>query len=564
MAIPKIGILSRTYRHVQRYRQIITVLLRFGFGDLIDRLKLEPYLEMGKHVLSRGVHEHLESMTTAQRVRLALEELGPTFIKAGQILSTRPDLLPAELVDELAKLQRDVPAFPFAQAKEIIEWELHVPLSEVFTDFAERPLAAASLGQVHFARLRSGQSVVVKVQRPNIRRTIDVDLEILRHLAGLGERYLEGWHIHRPTHIVDELARTIARELDYTVEAAHMERFARSLANDPTVFVPAVFRELTTPRVLTMEYMEGISAAEVDRLRHEGYDCPLIARRGAELVMKQLFLLGFFHADPHPGNIFVLPGNRIGFVDFGMMGRLNRQRREQIADLILGVVACDERKTVDAVLDLADVPAVAERAALERDVAELIDQHLHRPMREFHFGRLLRQMLDLAARYALRMPADLFLMLKALSTVESVARSLSPEFDIAQTAAPFLRKVQRSRYHPRRVAQDLFETGFELARLAGEVPRTLRILLRQAAQGRLHLEFEHRNLEPLLSTLDQVSNRLAFSVVLAALIIGSSLIVLADLPPKWNEIPVIGLVGFLMAGLMGFRLLLSILRHGRM
>ena len=401
MVIRKIGIIGRTYRHMQRYRQILMVLFRYGFDDLVSSLKVEQYLEVGLRMVSRKRRERIEALSRAERMRMALEELGPTFVKMGQILSTRPDLLPVEFVHELAKLQDRVPAFAFSEVKRIIESELGATLEDVFEHFDEDPLAAASLGQVHRARLADGEQVVVKVQRPDIRKTVEVDLEIMLHLAVLMERHLEGWDVQSPTRIVEEFSRTLEKELDYRLEASHVERFALQFARDRTVYVPKVHRESTTTRVLTMEYVEGVKASDIDRLEKEGLDRKEIARRGADLIMKQVFIHGFFHADPHPGNVFILPDHVICYLDFGMMGRIDRQPREDFADLMMGVVRRDEAKAADALLRLTLWDEEPERGALMRDVAEFMDRHLYRPLKELEIGKLLQQLLVMVSRYRL-------------------------------------------------------------------------------------------------------------------------------------------------------------------
>lgn len=564
MALHKIANIGRTYRHVQRYGQILSVLFKYGFGDLVDSLKIEQYLEIGLQMISRKRREQIETLSRAARVRMALEELGPTFIKMGQILSTRPDLLPVEFVEELPKLQDNVPPFSFSEVEEVIEKELQKPLREVYPYFDEHPLAAASIGQVHKARTLGGDEVVVKIQRPHIRRTIVVDLEIMFHLAGLMEKHLEGWDIQRPTQIVEEFARTLEKELDYSLEAAHVERFAKQFANDPMVYVPKIYRNSTSTRVLTMERINGIKSSDIDSLEAAGLDRCKLARQGFELIMKQVFVDGFFHADPHPGNIFVLPDNIICYLDFRMMGRINRQTQENCADLVMSVVHRNEVQATDALLKLTISDEHMDFHALERDVAEFMDQHCYRPLKELELGKLLHQLLEMAARHRLRIPPDIFLMIKALSTVEGLGRALDPDFDPIEQAAPFIRRIQLKRLHPKRIAGEFFDFGAELLHFFKEAPAELREILRQAKQGKVRMEFEHRGLEPMLSTYDRVSNRIAFAIVLASLVIGSSLIVLADIPPKWHEIPVIGLGGFLVAGAMGFWLLVSILRHGKL
>ncbi len=566
MPIRKIGIVTRTYRHVNRYRQILTVLFKYGFDELVDSLKIGQYVEIGLQLIARKRGEQVETLTRAQRVRMVLEELGPTFVKLGQVLSTRPDLVPPDMVKEFEKLQKHVPPFPFARAREIIEAELHRPLHEVFERIDETPLAAASIGQVHRATLCDGDEVVVKVQRPGIRRTIEVDLEILLHLAVLAERHLEGARLHRPTRVVEEFARVIEQELDFAAEAAHLERFAAQFLDDPTIYVPQVYRDATTSHVLTMEYVEGVHPADRQTLEAAGLDPKVVVARGADLILRQVFVHGFFHADPHPGNIFVLPGNVICYLDFGMIGRIDRRSREDIADLVHGVAAHDEARTTAALLRLTerDEDVEPDTRRLERDVAEFLDRHVVARLEELDLSGLLQQLVDLVGRHRLRIPADLVMMLKAMGTVEGLGMVLDPDFDMITAAEPYVRKLKMDRLRPGRIVRDLYESGAELAQLAREIPLGLRDLLQMAKRGQFRMGFEHRGLEKMLETHEQISNRIAFAIVVAALIVGSSLMVHAGIPPQWFGIPVVGLAGFIAAGLMGFWLLVSIARHGRM
>jgi ubiquinone biosynthesis protein len=564
LSIRKIGLIGRTYRHLNRYRQILSVLFKYGFGDLVETLKIEQYLEIGLQMISRKRREQIERLTRAERVRMALEELGPTFVKLGQILSTRPDLIPLEYIHEFTKLQDQVPPIPYEEVREIIKSETGRFPEEIFRHFEKTPLAAASIGQVNRAELKDTEEVAIKVQRPGIRRIIEVDLEIMLHLAALMERHIEELELQRPTRIVEEFARTLEKELDYRAEASHIERFARQFIDDETLYVPKVFREMTTERILTMEYIDGIKASEVDRLRGERYDLHTIATRGADLMMKQIFIQGFFHADPHPGNIFILPNNVVCYLDFGMMGRMSRQEREDFADLVVHAIGRDEKRLLDALLRLTSFDEEPDRGLLERDVMELVDRYLYRPLKELEIGGLLHRLLEILTRHRLRLKPDLFLMIKALSTAEALGRALDEDFEIIRHLEPFVRDIQSSRLHPRRIASEMVDSGVGLVHLLKEIPGEVRAILKQAREGKLRIEFEHRGLDPMLFTQDRTSNRIAFSIVLASLIIGSSLIVLSDIPPKWKEIPIIGLAGFVVAGVMGFWLLISILRRGRM
>ena len=563
-SIRKLGAIGRTYRHLNRYHRILRVLFKYGFNDLVDRLHIDQYLESGLQMINRKPREQIARLSRPERLRLVFEELGPTFIKLGQLLSTRPDLIPAEYLDELARLQDEVPPFSLAEVHAIFREELGRSPDEVFHYFDAEPLAAASIGQVHRARLDSGAEVVVKVQRPDIDTVIAVDLEILAHIAGLMEQYLEEVQGHRPTAIVQEFARSLSREIDFAVELANIQRFARQFERNPAIHVPLVYPELSTQRVLVMEYVLGIKASMTTQLREQGYDLPLIAERGATLVMEQIFVHGFFHADPHPGNLFILPDNVVCFIDFGQMGRLSRKDREDFTDLVLDLVAGDERTIVDGVLQVTVQLGEVDREALGRDLGSLMDLYLYRPLDELEAGRILQDLLDLVTRHKLTFKPAFYQMMKALSTVEGVGLMLDPKLELIRLARPFMRRIRLERMRPARLAEEIARTGSGYLQLLRELPEELRTILRQLRGGRMRIEFEHHGLQALGAALDRVSNRIAFAIVLAALIVGSSLIVLSDIPPHWHDIPVIGLLGFLVAGIMGFWLLLSIIRHGRM
>ena len=564
LSIRKLTAIGHTYHHIDRYRQILQVLFKYGFGELMDSLKIEQIWEAGLRKISRKRREAVDTLTGPERFRLALEELGPTFVKLGQVLSTRPDLIPLTFIEELTKLQDEVPPFPYSEVREIIQAETGKFPEELFESFDEKPLAAASIGQVHRARLKNGSDVVVKVQRPRIKKTIEIDLEIMLHLAGLMERHLEELQVIQPSRIVEEFARTLEEEIDYTVELSHIERFAKQFEKDDTIRVPRVYRELSTERILTMENIHGIKGSDLEALKRGGYDLPLLAERGADLIMKQIFVHGFFHGDPHPGNIFFLPENIICYVDFGMMGRIGRSEREDFADMLMAVVQRNDKKMVEAMLKLTEYDIEPDREKLELQMGNFIDRYLYLPLKDLRLGRLLQQLLELVTENRLTIKANFFLMMKALSQVESLGVELDPDFEIITRAKPFVQRVQMARLNPKRIAEELFESGSELVSLLKDIPGEVRSILEQTRNGKLKIIFQHRGLDRILTTLDRSSNRVAFAIVLAALIIGSSLIVLSGVPPTWFDIPIIGLVGFLVAGMMGFWLLITIIRHGRM
>ncbi|HEB68691.1 MAG TPA: AarF/ABC1/UbiB kinase family protein, partial [Desulfobulbus sp.] len=344
----------------------------------------------------------------------------------------------------------------------------------------------------------------------------------------------------------------------------NIQRFARQFEGNTDIHVPLVYPQLSSERILVLEYVDGIKASDLESLRKEGRDLKLIAERGANLVMEQIFVHGFFHADPHPGNILVLPDDVVCFIDFGQMGRLNLKDREEFTDLVLNLVGGNERKVTKGVLKLTIQYGEVDRDNLTRDLGELMDQYLYKPLKELAAGKILQDLLDLVTRHGLSLQPNLYLMMKALSTVEGVGLQLDPDMELITLARPFMQKIKTGRIKPKRLAEEMGETGSEYISLFRELPGELRTILRQLRDGRMKLEFEHRGLHALGLALDRVSNRISFAIVLAAQIIGSSLIILSDIPPKWNGIPVIGMAGFLIAGIMGFWLLLAIIRHGRM
>lgn len=557
-------VLGRTYRRLNRYREVLAILAKHGFGDLLHSLRLDRRVAPGPKGSTHGPSGG--ELTRPERVILALQELGPTFVKAGQYLSTRADVLPQEYLRELAKLQDHVPPFPAEEARRIIEEELRRPVAKLFARFDGHPLAAASIAQVHAAVLPGGEEVVVKVQRPHIRGVVAADLEIMARLAALAERRLVEWRERRPTRLIAEIARSLDRELDFSLEAAHVERFARQFAADPTVRVPRVRRDLSSSRVLTLERLRGVKAGDAAALRREGLDPRAVAERLSAHYLAMIFTHGFFHADPHPGNLLLQPGPVVAYLDFGMTGRLDLATREALADVVLAVSERDQAALARALLALADRDEGAEidARAFEEDVAELMDQYSYRPLREWRLGRMLEQLFQTTARHRVRVPADLFLMVKALTELESLTRSLDPDFDAVSAAAPFIRRVQEERAAPGRLAGRLAEAGRETLDLLTSAPTELRELIRQARRGRLLIEFEHKGLEPALSELDQISNRLAYAVLLGSLVIGSALIVHAGIPPYWRGVSALGLAGFVLSALMAFWLLLAILRHGRL
>ncbi len=564
LSIRKIGVIGRTYRHLNRYRQILAILFKYGFEDLLERLRIDQYIEAGLQAISKKRTDRVEKLTRPQRLRMAFEELGPTYIKLGQVLSTRPDLVPVDFVRELAKLQDAVPPIPFDEVKTVVEAEFGTSPEELFEQLEEQSLASASIGQVHKARLKDGEEVAVKFQRPGIQKVIEVDLEIMLHLATLAERHIKELEIHRPVKIVEEFARTLEKEIDYRIEATNMERMARQFLDVPHVYIPVVYREFTTSRVLTTELVEGIKISRKEQLESAGLDKKVITDRVIGLMLKQAFEHGFFHADPHPGNIFVLPENVICLVDFGMMGLVDRATREEFVDLIDSVVHHHEVKTSQVLLNLTDWDEQPDIRALEREVADFLGRHLYKPLKDMEIGKLLQDLIELTIRFRMRIPPEIFLMIKALSAVESIGRTLDPEFDLIAHATPFIRRVKLERFAPQRLSADVFDMMSGLLQFLQQFPKDLMNLTDSIRQQRFRLQIEHKGLESMLATQDQTSNRMSFAIIIAALIIGSALIVISEIPPLVFGISLIGIIGYLVAAIMGMWLLVAIIKKGRL
>ena len=560
LRIKKSGLIGKTYRHINRYKQIVGILLKYGLDDLREKVYL-------KNIIPGGTKEERKAIGTLsrpKRMRMALEELGPTFIKLGQLLSTRPDLIPLEYVQELSELQDNVSPFPINEVNTIIKDEFGRIPEDIFEHFDVKPIAAASIAQVHRARLNTGDEVVVKIGRPNLRETLEVDLEILHYVVPLISNRLRELEIQQPIRILEIFAQSIEKEIDFSIEKAHIERFSRQFANDKTIHVPMVHSDLSTEKILTIEYINGIKATRTLQLKEDGYNLEEIASRGTYLAMKQIFEHGFFHADPHPGNVFILPNNVLCLIDFGSMGRLTATEQSAFVELINGIVSQRNGEMVESLLSLTAYSEPPDKDRLERDLAELVDRYIYLSLKQLEIGKLLKQLIIVISRHGLSLKPDLFLMIKAMSSVEVLAKSLDSNFEIYEYLELYFKRFHLRKYDPRKVIQELRISGADLAKVVKEIPIELRNILKYIRKGNLKVQFEHKGLDSLIHSNEQISNRIAFAIVLAALIVGSSLIIHADVPPRWNDIPIVGLFGFIIAGIMGFWLLITIIKHGKM
>jgi ubiquinone biosynthesis protein len=560
----KIGSIGRTYRYINRYKEIITVLVRHGFGDLLTRSKLDKYIELGKKLLHKGARAEIVALSTWQRIRLALEELGPTFIKFGQIMSNRPDIFPKELIFELEKLQTAAAPFSGEDAKNLIEKELNAPISDLFETFSYVPAASASIAQIHWATLKSGEEVVVKVQRPGIEEIVNADLEIMQHLALLIKKHIPETEGFDPVSVVKEFGRSIKKEMDFTLEASNIIRFGNNFKDDKRTHVPDVFEKYTTKKILVIERVEGIKLSDINTLEDRGKDPKIISDTAVELILIQIFEHGFFHADPHPGNIIVLEDNTICFLDFGLMGVLMPKHRELFSKMIINFVNRDAKTLARTMLQFSPERHIENIEELELRLHEVIEKYSYISLKDVSIGELLEEILHITYIYKLRIPSGLYLLAKTLVILEGVCRKLDPDFNMVNKIEPFTRKLVKEYLNPLKYSKELFSALGEYSHLISDLPYELRAIMEKIKMGKYKVEFEHQGLEPMLKKNDQISNRIAYAIVLASLIVGSSVVIHSGIPPRLMDIPIIGIIGFLAAGFMGFWLLISILRHGKM
>ena len=564
LSIRKISAAGLSYRHFARYRQIITVFFKYGFEDVLGVFKMDKYLAGGLRLVSRKRRDLMANYSRFERLRMALEELGPTFIKLGQALSMRPDFVSVEFINELTKLQDMVPPCEFSAIKPIIESEFQCDLSDLFEYFDPTPLASASIGQVYKARLKDGRTAAVKVQRPDLDHLVAVDLGIMYHLAAVSEKNIEEVSFIRPVTIVEEFARTIFKELDYTIEADHLERFARNFFGDPTVHIPEVYRELTTRRVLTMEFIDGVKASDTRYLDAAGMDKQLITRRGAHLLLTQTFDHGFFHADPHPGNIFILPDHVIAMLDFGQVGAVDQQSKEDFVDLIDAVVHQNPFKATRQLLKITLWDQKPDLRRLEKDVAEFIGKHLYKPLKELNISTLVQDLLYLVSRYQLRIPPDIFLMMKALGTIEGIARQLDPDFDMIEQATPFIKQIKLDRLKPQRLGDDLYTLTGEFIQFAKQFPTDMIEISRLIKEHKISLRIDEKSLATLQATHNKTGNRIVFSIIIAALSISSAVVMAARTPPFIFGMPALGVSGIAISAVMGLWLFIAVIKKGRL
>ncbi|UZR29983.1 ABC1 kinase family protein [Methylococcus mesophilus] len=551
-----------TLRDFVRLHEIASVLVRFGFGEAVHRLGIHHVLEKAGKSLAWKYAEEQAQLSLPARMRRAFEEMGPSFIKLGQILSTRVDLLPPEWIEELSHLQRRVPPLPFEALRPELERDLGAPVDKVFAAFDTRPIAAASIAQVHRAKLHGGEDVVVKIRRPGITKTIDADLRLMAKLAKLIEFEFPELDYLRPGEIVRQFGLSIHRELDFINECRNTDRLAANFRTDPRIVIPRVHWQYVRERVCVLDYIEGIDAMNLDAVRAAGLDQRTLARVGADAMLKMILLDGFFHADPHHGNLLYLPDNRIAFLDFGMVGRLPELRRHQLVDLLSAIVGRDAQTAADVLLDWAGTVNV-DPDLLIADMDNLIDDYHGATLRQLSLTQMLTDLTQLMRQHQLALPPDLTLLFRALIALDGIGKQNDPDFDIFTQAAPFIEKSLKERYDPEKIGRNAWRNALHALDMVAGLPTELRRVSRAAQKGALKLNIDLARLDHLGWQVERALGWLSLGLVASALIIASAIVMTVQGGPTLWGLPAFGLLGYVGASAMATWLLVAIWRGTR-
>lgn len=555
--------IARTAKRVRRLTEIATVATRHGLGHLVHRLRLQEHLPFLRRVSEGAVADgaRVDEETIAERVCLTMQELGPAFVKLGQLLGARPDIIPESFAAEFRKLHDHVKPFDSALAEQIIEQELGASAESALASFDPQPFGSGSIAQVHYAQLRDGTSVVIKVKRPGIDKVITADISLLMALARQAESYFPEY---RPVAIVEEFERSVRRELDLVTEASYTAKFHERFAGVPGVRAPRVFWRYTTTNVLTLERLRGSNIGDTEELDRRGIDRRALAQKVGNAFMEQFFRMGLFHADPHPGNLLVGDDGELGLIDFGMVGHLTPDLMSQLATTLIALVRGD----LDLIVEIyADIGVFSERTDLrqvKRDMQEMLDIYYGLPLKRIETKKVFADVTRVARDNGIFLPRDFVLLAKSFITITNIARTLDPDFDVTGVVEPHAKRLLLERFSPPRLTKAAGSGLWRLVHFLRWAPREFRDLLRKVQTGSLQFQFKHQGLEDFMYEMDRASNRIAVSIILAAVIIGSSLVIHAGKAPLWGEVPAIGAVGYLFAGALGLVLVIAILRSKRL
>ncbi|HAG50613.1 MAG: 2-polyprenylphenol 6-hydroxylase [Deltaproteobacteria bacterium GWC2_42_51] len=545
---------TRTYQNIRRLHRIVAILIKYGFGGLVKELKLFPFLSSFERLLF--FRRAKKELSIPERIRLVLEELGPTFIKLGQVASTRADLLPPDWLEELKKLQDAVPPFSFVKVREVVEHGLKAPLHEKFKTFDEAPCASASIAQVHYAILPSGQEVAVKVKRPGIDKIIESDISVMHTIAYLLDRYVPQAKRYRAMEVVDEFARVIHKEQDFTVEGSHASRFAKMFEDDPTVKIPKVFWDYTTNEALTLERIYGTPLDETEKIKAQGLDVRKIAENGIRAFFRQVFEFGFFHADLHPGNIFASPDGTIIYLDFGIMGRLDENLRKYLASLLFYLVKQDYYSMAQVHREMGLITKEVDIHEFEDALRDICEPVFGRTLEQINMSELIMKLIRTARRFQMRLQPNLLLLQKSMVIIEGVGRQIYPDVNMWEVAKPLIYKwMLKEKASPKRIYERGKGRVENFVEMATDVPYQVHSILNRTLNEELKIGFVHHKLDVLSDEIGNLGYRIANGMIIAALVIGASLLAIANksMAVFWGA-PALSWIGFLLAGILGLRL----------
>ena len=550
-------------KEIQRYITLFNVLAKYGFEDVLVHsgiAKVIPKSYLGGHPDAK---KNL-SFSTYAHIRMVLEELGPTYVKLGQIFSNREDMLPPELTKELEKLQDHVPQLKNFDVQKTVETELNMATSECFLSIDPDPLAAASLAQVHRAKLLNGEDVVLKNQRPNIEEVIESDLLIMKQVAKALEKHSAQAQAFQPVRIIASFEQSIHEELQFSREMDNTEKFAKNFEDNEMIHVPKVYRQFSTNRIICMEYIDGIKVSETDQLRAANIDPSAVAKVGVDLYLTQVLEHGFFHADPHPGNIFVLPHTgQICFLDFGMMGTIMPNDKEALGELLLYFLRKNVKKIINLLEKIAVKTDIPDHKKLEQDLYELIESVSNTAIQNIKLGAILNQFKTVLYENKIVLPHYVYMLIRGLIIIEGVGRKLDPTFNMTNNLEPYTSAIVRRRFSLKRLFKKNLSRFQDINDLVDTLPDDINAILKKIKDGKLVVVHEHKGLNEFQNAMSKSVNRLVFAVIIAALSIGSSILVMAQMPPLVNGIPLLGAVGFVVSAILGFYIVISIFRNDR-
>ncbi|WAK03527.1 ABC1 kinase family protein [Methylobacter sp. YRD-M1] len=544
-------------RDLGRAQDIATILIRYGFGSFVRVLGMGQALERAGRVLHWQHVEEYVRLDTPQRVRRVLEDLGPTYIKLGQIMATRVDVFPPAYIAEFEKLQDQAPPISFEELLPQIEEDIGGGIDEIFAYVDRQPLAAASIAQVHKALLKDGTLVILKVRRPGLRKIIEADLRLLQRIVDIAESEEPELRRFHPRNILRQFNQSLRRELDLASEGRNSEQVALNLSGDPNIRIPKVYWQWTSERLNVQEYIEGIPGRDLESLEREGLDRKLLADRGARAVMQMIMEDGFFHADPHPGNVFYLRDNKLAFIDFGMIGRLTEERREQVVSLLYGMVNHAPARVVEILEDWSDNPTVDEQA-LTVEIEAFVDQYSSLAVKDLSLTDMMTDLMALLRDHNLILPADLALLIKAYITLDGLGRHLNPEFNTLVFAAPYLQEIMMDRYRPEAITRRGWRNLVSFADMISNLPKDMRKLLHASRKGSFQVDINIKHFDYYVNKNDNAMSRLTMGIITAALIIGSSIITTIERGPYIFGIQAFAFLGFTCATLGFFWVLVSI------